>query len=217
VNDPFKHAFCINLDRRPDRWRRAKQALYEVEIPVERFSAIDGPNRFPDEFLKKWKKKDRKRNPKAHMGCTTSHKQVLLFARDQGYPYVAVFEDDIFFDPQFWIVFNEAWRDRPDKWAMLYLGCVHGKKPGRHSKWLRRVTKAFTTHAYIANGIYYDEIISCLGLSRPVDLSYGPLIRKHLNYSIHPPIVFQEAGHSDILEKHYDVHEHLGYLNHFNK
>ena len=34
--------YCINLDRRPDRWEKMKTQFIDHNIQVERFSAIDG-------------------------------------------------------------------------------------------------------------------------------------------------------------------------------
>ena len=42
VNTVFDGVFCINLDRRRDRWEQALEAFESVSIRVERVSAVDG-------------------------------------------------------------------------------------------------------------------------------------------------------------------------------
>ena len=42
LNNYFDKIICINLDRRPDRWREAQEQFKKAGITVERFSAVDG-------------------------------------------------------------------------------------------------------------------------------------------------------------------------------
>ncbi|MFZ9376809.1 MAG: glycosyltransferase family 25 protein, partial [Candidatus Fonsibacter ubiquis] len=42
LNDYFEKIYCINLDKRPDRWESAKKEFLKHNINVERYSAVDG-------------------------------------------------------------------------------------------------------------------------------------------------------------------------------
>ena len=42
INDYFDKIICINLDKRPDRWREVQSQFKKAGISVQRFSAIDG-------------------------------------------------------------------------------------------------------------------------------------------------------------------------------
>ena len=44
INDFVDKIYCINLDKRKDRWDRCQVIFKENDIDVERFSAIDGKN-----------------------------------------------------------------------------------------------------------------------------------------------------------------------------
>ena len=49
MSDFFDKIYCINLDRRPDRWERVSKQFNELSLDVERFPAYNGnslnPNR----------------------------------------------------------------------------------------------------------------------------------------------------------------------------
>merc|ERR1719161_1794265 len=38
----ISNAYCINLDRRPERWEFMKQQFMRLQLPVNRFRAVDG-------------------------------------------------------------------------------------------------------------------------------------------------------------------------------
>lgn len=106
VNEYFDHVYCVNLDRRTDRWEQVQRRFNRWGIEVERFSAIepDAGNEWLD---------------KAKLGCTLSHLAVWNDAAAKGYRRILVFEDDVLFHREWdkWIG-KIATRD----WELLYLG-----------------------------------------------------------------------------------------------
>ena len=42
INSHFNNIYCINLDRRTDRWEECLIEFKKHSLDVERFSAIDG-------------------------------------------------------------------------------------------------------------------------------------------------------------------------------
>lgn len=78
--DYFDAIYCINLDRRTDRWEAVKREFAKIDIldRVIRFSAIETP--------KNW-----------HIGCILSHRTIIQKAKNEDWKNVLVFEDDVKF------------------------------------------------------------------------------------------------------------------------
>ena len=73
------HAYCINLDRRPDRWTQAQLEWARLGCRPEnlhRIAAIDTDS---------------------YVGCARSHQLCIRTAQEQHLPYVFVIEDDVQF------------------------------------------------------------------------------------------------------------------------
>ncbi len=89
----FPHKFCINLDRRPDRWERMQEEFARHGIDgVQRFSAVDGSAVV---LPPHW------RHTAGAYGCLLSHVAVIEEARALNAESVLIFEDDTVFDPEF--------------------------------------------------------------------------------------------------------------------
>ncbi len=115
---------CINLDRRKDKWKRMQRIFGCNQVPISRFSGIDG-----------WKNLDcykfqgdccfnevkRSLNP-GEKGCLLSHYSVWKKSLEKGLKTVWVLEDDvsIYRKPQLLSkVLDELERVDP-KWDVLY-------------------------------------------------------------------------------------------------
>src|SRR3954451_18086479 len=78
----FRHIVCINLDRRPDRWRRVRRHLDEHGFgSVLRFPAVDGRDHRPPIG---WRYSD------GAYGCLMSHVRVVRAAVERGWSDVLV-------------------------------------------------------------------------------------------------------------------------------
>ena len=77
--DFFERIYCINLDSRPDRWRRVQEQFRKLGIHdrVERFPAVV--------------------NPIGMEGCRLSHQQIVRRALEKRWEQILVFEDDVVF------------------------------------------------------------------------------------------------------------------------
>ena len=42
INNYFNKIYCVNLDRRQERWKEASDEFKKFSLDVERFSAVDG-------------------------------------------------------------------------------------------------------------------------------------------------------------------------------
>ena len=92
VNEKFPYKICINLDRRPERWRDMQRKFDQHGIQsVRRFPAVDGDNiKLPANWT---------HTPGAR-GCLLSHLEVVREALRIGLPSILIFEDDAVPDPE---------------------------------------------------------------------------------------------------------------------
>lgn len=189
-------AFCINLDRRPDRWAKASVQFEKHGLHVQRFSAID-KNDFKKEYSM----------PSGAMGCLLSHYFIIERAKFLGWKAVLIFEDDVELHDNFNSLFNECIKDLPDNWDMLYFGGSHRLAPHPVTDKILRVNKTLTTHAYIIRESLYDLVLKDLNKNdEPVDCIYMNLQMRNQVFITNPPLAWQRGGFSDIEERdmHYD-------------
>lgn len=116
-------SFCINLDRRPERWEYVKKEFDRMYIDVYRFSAVD--------IKPGW------------VGCRQSHLKLLSICKNDN--KFAIYEDDVKFLGIDWSVLLEL----PEDWDCLYLGASPKEPQELYSEHLYRVKNAHVTHAII--------------------------------------------------------------------
>ncbi len=96
-------AYCINLERRPDRWELASNEFSKHSLTVERFSAID------------WKDfKISYPSDNANNGCTLSNYFLIERAKLLGLDTVMIFEDDVELHPEFNSILETALTQLPE-------------------------------------------------------------------------------------------------------
>lgn len=201
----FTKTICINLDRRPDRWRRMQAQFAQHDIQaVRRFAAIDG------ETVAKpagW------RHTAGAYGCLLSHVQVVKEARDSGAQALLIFEDDAVLDPDFQNKFAGFVKEVPDDWDMLYFGALHKDEPLKISEHIGRITKANSTYAYALNHTVFDEFIELNSRAEHVLDMNSYLLQERFNcYCFMPNLAWVEAEYSDVqnrLEQHWYLEESL--------
>jgi len=153
----FDKIYCINLERRPDRWEKAKAKFDKLNIQVERFVASDGkdfedlPSEKPNCFTNKFE-----------YGCSMSHKRVVEDAKKNGYKRVLILEDDILIHKNFLNLFQKI--SKAPNWDMLFFGC-NFIDPIRKSQLMNKegfVTAEIETgsYAYAIDQKFYDEYLN---------------------------------------------------------
>lgn len=171
----FEQIYCINLDRRPERWQEACKAFDSIGIlhRVQRFPAIDHEN--------------------PRRGCALSHLACIEQARRAGCLNVLIFEDDIR-----WRMWDQKllWKavevlKKDDRWELFYLG-------GRLQRQARVISpeivesRLWSTHAYAVSQRVYDRIAA---FELPIDVWYS---RNFRSYCLRPMMAVQAKGFSDI-------------------
>lgn len=112
----LKVAFLINLDRRPDRWDEFTEKSSALEIPIERFSAVDGQDLAKSEL----------RSPTSIAACWMSHQEVAKKFLESDAEYCLVLEDDLDLTQESSHALNEIWKKDFQNIDLLQVGfCVH--------------------------------------------------------------------------------------------
>ena len=102
----FDAIYCINLDRKPERWAEMEQRFEKLGIAgrVRRFAAVDTPACH-------------------HLGCTLSHRRIVEAAHRQDLDNVLVLEDDaVFLEGTRWCLRQSLDELAQRDWDVLYLG-----------------------------------------------------------------------------------------------
>lgn len=205
VNSYFDKIYCINLERRLDKWIKVKKEFDKYKLNVSRFSAIDGNDlRCEVESagsVEEMSAQGLIENKNA-LGCLLSHLNVIQDAKLNGYKRILVFEDDVFLCKNF---LSEIKRIQEIDWKLLYLGCSQFNwKEIKVCKGCYLSNDSYGTFAYALNIDAYDEIISMLNSrKKSVDNLMIDFQSKNVGvcYTIYPNIVVSDVTGSDIRRK----------------
>lgn len=142
------------------------------------------------------------------IGCAKSHITCLEKAKQNGWNYVIIFEDDIKIEGKKKVI-EKFKKYITYDFDVLYLGCWNYVKPEKIENDLSKVVHASCLHAYIVKEHYYDILINHLKESIELKLK-DPDNRKYNNdeyinslqkkdkwYCITPIQITQRDGWSD--------------------
>ena len=193
----FDKIYCINLDRRVDRWDESKEEFkkWNMESLVERYSAIDGkllPVNPDNNFL-----------DAGNMGLITTHINLLTESIKEGYESILLLEDDIYFTPE--ILNYEEYMDMvPDDWDMIYFGGNHNLHMGAQlNKINDKVARLHSTYGLqciaVKNTVYKPMLEKIKEKKLPIDVYYTNLVQKKYNcYGFYPSMALQRVSFSDL-------------------
>ncbi len=214
----FKHVMCINLERRPERWKR-----FIHGFPTDtryyhphHYPAVDSRLAKPPPWFS-----DACPDPGA-WGCLRTHLRIWEDALSGSWDDVLVFEDDAIFCEGFAEKFARFMARVPDDWDQIYLGGQHlyaidqngDTRPGFSSppqvvnEYVLRCENANRTHAYAMRPAMMQAAIDTCALLPPgmptsrsyhVDFRLGSLHPTHKVYAPTRWLVGQEHGKSDVL------------------
>lgn len=224
IEDYFDKIFCINLDRRADRWQICLDEFAKFNITkFERFSAVD------DRF-------------NGNRGCTTSHKKLLDIIVANKWERTLILEDDFkIITEDFHAQFEHMITQVPEDWDMLYLGGHYGEPPEKRvATNVIKHKRMLTTSSYgvtakmakvLSDGISeesrhiahtvagkiiheiadnpenkVDILIEHLLTSNvnpigPIDSLFGQFHPIYNCYIFHPRLIVQREGFSDLQER----------------
>lgn len=141
-------AFCINLDRRPDRWEQVQPRFAALDWPVTRFSAVSyaEPTVYGIDGC--------------HAGALDSHRAIWRLCLDRAYSHVAIFEDDVVFPRDFRFVFPRAAAQLPRDWSLWLFHSSHAKF-STVSKYIVRIrSTVWGAHGYLVTRKGCEKLLS---------------------------------------------------------
>jgi glycosyl transferase family 25 len=193
-------SFCINLDRRQDRWAEAKKEFEKIEVNPTRVSAVEG-------------RKPEGRMTGSQTSCLHSHKKIWLEVIESGIEVAAVFEDDVVFSSDFHEVLKASISELPSGWDLLHLHSTHaGVKPlGDHTNLILK--DLWGAHGYILKRSAAERLLPMVAHADGA-LSHLFLKSGGRPYGIKEAwtICFQRGSDSDIPET-----QQLGFWRGFRK
>lgn len=205
INDYFEKIYCINLDRRPDRWQECLEEFSIHNLEVSRFSGVDAKN-IPEitENVNKTPDLDI-----GYIGCCRSHRLIIESAKRDNFENILILEDDVKFDDSLNEVFSEFIQEVPDDWDILFLGANHAlNNPWQRapiikiSEHVYKLSFCYATHAYAVRKKAYDKIIECLlPENDKSDVLFSHAQTQLNTYVVRPHLAWQRESYSDILER----------------
>jgi len=129
-----KNTFCINLDRRPDRWAKMQSIFTKTNLSVTRWTAS-----LPKDVT------DRITGSPTQQACAQSHIRIWKHMLKNDIPYALILEDDVTFDKE--------WRQKLEKIgsdteiALLMLNTNH--QYGDIENWVPTRGESWLTGAYV--------------------------------------------------------------------
>jgi len=215
MNTPLlDHILYINLDIRTDRNEHVIEELNKLNPPpyaIERFPAIPHPLN-------------------GAIGCTMSHIRCLEIAKERGYPYVFICEDDLtFLDPLGLIEKIQRFWDHPPSqgWDVLLI-CSNILSYRHFSNDAIQVHSCYAPTGYIIQQSYYDTLLENYrkGLSLFIEHPNEPhhyavdVVWKELHspldsrwFMLIPPTAIQYPNFSNIDNRYVDHRESLLNIN----
>ena len=141
----FDKVFVVNLDCRPDRWKRFQERATAAGVTgYERYRAIEGDKCHHPQW---W------RAGNGAWGCLMTHLRIAQDASLDGLKSYLVFEDDVVFSDDFAKRVPEIMEALKDSdWDQLYLGGQHlyveSSPPWPYRDGVVRAMNINRTHAY---------------------------------------------------------------------
>ena len=209
INEFFDGIYCINLDRRPDRWEENCIPQFErLGMSVTRFSACDGKTEVDlghgDYY-------------NAEFAGSISHLNAIKKAKKDGIKKLLLLEDDVVFLTSDGSNTNEMFSERiqhvPNDWDILFFGGNHVGGMTPVSSGVVKLGGSYAIHACGINETCYDLLITHLEkninkIETNKETKFTPSVaadyflaqvHKVLNvYCFIPHLAWQKDGHSDI-------------------
>jgi GR25 family glycosyltransferase involved in LPS biosynthesis len=186
--DYFKNIYCINLDRRTDRWLDVQEEFKSVGIldRVNRFPAIESPD--------------------GRLGLVKSFLHLFKLAREKNMENILIFEDDVKFINNPLENLDKALKQSVDfKWSMFYLGANTHNKLIKIRPNLCVLKNAYSAHAVVYDSKIYNKIIDKFDSINKVekqsdinDVFLSSLQDKYTTLMVNPIIATQKESYSDL-------------------
>lgn len=197
ITNFFSKTYCINLERRKDRWNECLLEFKNKELNnIERVSAVDGKDLM---FF------SQKVNSSA-LALILTNEKIFESAIENNYETILILEDDIEFTDQVKNI-SSFIEKLPENWDMIYFGGNHNthvghKAPESINEKVVKLHHTFSTHCIGINKKAYQPILDRIRKrDQPLDVIYSDLQKKLNVYSFVPAMATQRVSFSDIENK----------------
>ena len=192
----FDKIYCINLDRREDRWDETLVELNKWGLSdyISRYSAIDGNTLNNDTTINN-----------GELGILNTHINIISEAKENNYKNILILEDDIEFTEEIKNL-DEYMSLIPSDWDMIYFGGNHNKHMGKQINFLNdkiiKLNETYGIHCMSINNSIYDLILNLIKRKeKPIDVYYADIQKSYNCYGFNPSIALQRESFSDIQNK----------------
>lgn len=185
--------FCLNMDKRTDRWEKAKRQLKAFGIQAER---ISGPE---------YKDSPHRGLSAGQAGCLDGHRRIWEEVLSWGITHAIIFEDDFVLPSDFGDVFEAAYGELPSDWILWQLHSFEAETTPAGQYITRIMSGGWGTHGYC---ITAEGCSHLLALSKKITSPADVLMTKDFIHSgkklygtrNDKALCFQRGEDSDILE-----------------
>ncbi len=192
----FDKIYCINLDRRTDRWNETQTELkkWGLEDGVVRYSGVDGNSLKNETQIKD-----------GELGILNTHLKIINESKEKNYENILILEDDIEFTEKIKLL-DEYMSIVPNDWDMIYFGGNHNKHMGKKINYLNykiiKLEETYGIHCVAINNSIYDLILNVIDKrKKPIDVYYADIQKNYNCYGFNPSIALQRVSYSDIQNK----------------
>jgi GR25 family glycosyltransferase involved in LPS biosynthesis len=201
ISKYFDKAYCINLDKRPDRWVRVNKLFNDLGFTeIERYPGVDG------NLLDLSTVSHNHNLLKGELGILETHINLITEAKNNNYGNILILEDDVIFSNEIYEL-DKYMNSVPNDWDFIYFGGNHfyGEEPIRMNEKIIKLNHTVALQCIAIKSTIYDKILSLLiNRANQVDLYYAQLHKITNAYCFTPNIAKQLADFSDIQNKHVD-------------
>tara|TARA_R110000824_G_scaffold104379_3_gene247825 strand:- start:4743 stop:5378 length:636 start_codon:yes stop_codon:yes gene_type:complete len=193
--------YCINLERRPDRWESFKQVWSPYDLKISKFSAVDAQDLM-------YEKGEYANHSHFHnlgsLGCTLSHIQVLERALYSKQKEILILEDDAVPCEDFVGRFNTAYSELPDDYQFCYVGGSNITPPEKLTGHVGIAKNTKSTAGYLIKTALAPTIIQFVKaqmFNAAIDEVYAAAQQQLPIHIFTPRLIHQEEGYSDIINQ----------------
>lgn len=196
LNQYFDKIYCINLERRPDKWVQCMEQFDRFGIVAERFDGHEPTKDLSSGEI----------YGGGNSGCTNSHRGVLELIAHHRFERALVLEDDfqIVYD-DFQERFDYIVDQVPNDWDMLFLGGHYPAKPKKRvAPNVIRFNTMLTTSSYGVTWKMAKKMAPHIFGVGPIDNLYHAFQTTHNCYIFSPRLIVQRPSFSDIQGREMD-------------